>query len=48
VISTFFSNVAEKTTDRIFAIGATHVKRMEGGLESLNMDIVDLSRPGCG
>jgi hypothetical protein len=38
--------MAEKTTDRIFVIGGSHVKRMVGGLESLNMDIVDLSRPG--
>jgi hypothetical protein len=39
-------SMTEKTTDRIFVIGASHVKRMVGGLESLNMDIVDLSRPG--
>jgi hypothetical protein len=39
-------STTEKTTDRIFVIGVSHVKRMVGGLESLNMDIVDLSRPG--
>jgi hypothetical protein len=38
--------MSEKTTDRIFVIGASQVKRMVGGLESLNIDIVDLSRPG--
>jgi hypothetical protein len=31
---------------RIFVIGASHAKKMVGGLEILNMDIIDLSRPG--
>jgi hypothetical protein len=39
-------SMTENMADRIFVIGASHVKRMVGGLESLNMDIVDLSRLG--
>jgi hypothetical protein len=35
-----------KASGRIFTIGGSHVKRIVGGLESLNMDVVDLSRPG--
>jgi hypothetical protein len=31
---------------RVFLIGASHVKRIVGGLVALNQDIVDLSRPG--
>jgi hypothetical protein len=31
---------------RIIAVGASHIKKMVGGLETLNMDILDLSRPG--
>jgi hypothetical protein len=37
---------SKKNSGRIFAIGASHVSRIVGGLVALDMEIVNLSRPG--